>query len=159
MTADNESCHHDRDGPRGVKRVGKGIASHHKRQGEEDLHLVIVDRLQHEVREVSQGSPQHCPTHSFFKEEDRDRARTGLAPSEHSEEDDEYDNADAVVEQGFACHFDLQALGCPGGPQDAEHGDRIGGGDQGAEQKTGEVGKVQADEAEDVVGECPHNEG
>ena len=46
LVTDDQSGHHHGDGTGDVQVRGQGIAAQHQREGQQDLHLVLVDALE-----------------------------------------------------------------------------------------------------------------
>ncbi len=69
------------------------------------------------------------------------------------EQRDEDDGAHAVVEEGFAGELGFEVGGGVDAAEHFEDGDRVGGGDEGAEEEALERRGVEAEEADGVVGE------
>jgi hypothetical protein len=69
MVADEQAGDHHGDRAGQVQGVRQGIAAGDQRQGDHDLHLIVVDLFQHPVGEHARGQAQQQPAEGLLDEQ------------------------------------------------------------------------------------------
>ncbi len=115
--------------------LGQRVAPHRQRQRCHDLDLIVVRSLQELIRDQADGQSEDQPPGRFLDEQPRHVPRAQIFPLGDLEQHKKHDDADAVVKQRFPGRLGLEAFGRAGGLEDAQHGDGIGGRNEGAKQQ------------------------
>ncbi|MNV76545.1 hypothetical protein D3C71_1699020 [compost metagenome] len=135
-----------------MQLVAHRRATDDQRQGQHDLDLVLLDALDHAVGGVTDQAAEHHAADGFAGEQDGGVGDTGrFAQLNDAQQHGEHHYRSAVIEQRFADDRGFQWFRCIRGTQGAEHGDRIGGGDQRAEQQAVDQRDVPAEQGEHPV--------
>ncbi|MNN14586.1 hypothetical protein D3C81_1276590 [compost metagenome] len=160
VVADDQPGHHHGDRRRHVQARGQRGAADDQGEGEHDRHLVLVDAAHHHEDPVAQRRAEQHAADRFVDEHPGDGAEgRRRAELEDAYKDGEYHHRGAVIEQRFADDGGGQRLGRAGRLEDAEHGDRVGGRDQRAEQQAVDEAHVPAEQGEGVIGEEADHRG
>jgi hypothetical protein len=62
LVADQQAGHHHGDRRGDAERLGTAVAARRHRERDQDLHRIVVDGMQHEVRAVAErGADQQAP--------------------------------------------------------------------------------------------------
>ncbi|MNQ53294.1 hypothetical protein D3C85_673290 [compost metagenome] len=126
---------HHGQGTGDADHVGKGEARGRDAQRQQQLQGAVVGGADHHVGNEAQHGAEQDAAEGFMQEQASHAAEGGLdAAKGHGEDGGEDHQADPVVEQGLPFDLDgdlgrrLHLL------DDGEHGNGVGGGDQGTEQ-------------------------
>ncbi len=114
----------DRHGKRAtdVQVFGQRIAAHDERQGDQNLEVVLVDRLhQSEAEQPEAETEEHAAARLGQEQLHGVAERRMLAAGGGAEQDREQDDADAVIEQALAGDLGLECGRHARRFQDAEH--------------------------------------
>jgi hypothetical protein len=144
----NRSRHVDSEGDR--------IGHHHQRQRDQDLQVVLVDRLDRPIGEVAGEETEHGPAKGLADEQpghlEGPERRAAITAGGDRHQDGEHHHADPVVEQALAGDLGLQRLRHLDGLEDAEHRHRVGRRDQRPEHQAIEKRDIQADQPNYPIG-------
>ena len=122
-----------------MEKLRQAIATHNDGEADHQLDIILVDRRHCLEPEPTDRQPEQGPASSLNEERfgcmtNRER----LGAERCGEQDREYDNADAIVEEAFARDRRLKRRRHRGPLQHAHHGNRIGRADQRAEHEAPE---------------------
>ena len=155
MIADQESRDRHRQRTRDVESGAKGISAHHDCQSDRHFKGIFVHRTHRAKAEPAEQQTDDEASARLDDEQARAFADGELGTRNRcSEEDGENDDADAIIEQAFACYGGLQTLLDLLFLQHPEDGNGIGRCDQGTEDEIPDRGNHNADERTDA----PHRE-
>ncbi len=159
--ADDQARHHHRNGCRDVQFSGHRRAADHQGQGQHHFDLILLDALDHQVHDVADQPAKHHAANRFMgKQHGRGADRRRLAQLRDAQQHGEHHHRGAVVEQRFADDGGFQRFRRIGGPQHTEYGNRVGGGNQRAEQQAVQETHVPAEQGKDVEGQAAdHHRG
>ena len=82
MISNHQTCHHHRQGPAQVPARRQLVTSRHKSKSDQNLDLIIIDRLQHPVGRVSDDPSQKNSTPDLNQEQLPYRKNRGLGLSD-----------------------------------------------------------------------------
>ena len=112
----------------------------------------MLDALDHAVHQVTDQAAEHHAANSFVGEQHGRGAQARCFAQLHdAQQHGEHHNGGAVIEQRLTDDGGFQWLGGIGRTQHAEHGNRIGGGDQCTEQQAVQEADMPAEQAENPV--------
>ncbi len=146
----------------GVEDLGELVAPGDEGEGDEDFELVVVYLLEHPEGKATDGEAEEDSACGLDEEEFTDEACTQFAFAGGDGEDgEEDDDADAIIEKGFAGDFRLKRFRGTGFFEKAKDGYGIGGRDEGAEEEAGDEADIErgGEPAKEVVGEGADHEG
>ncbi len=133
--ADHDAGDHHGQSAGDADHVGKGEAGGRDAEGQQQLQRAVIGGADHHVGDDPQHGTEQDATQGFMQEQTRHAAEGGLDAAKcHGKHGGEDDEADTVIEQGLPLDLDgdlgrrLHLL------DDGQHGDGVGGGDQGTEQ-------------------------
>ncbi len=128
VVAHDQPGHHHGQRAREMQARGQRVATHDGGQGEQHLHLVVVDTAHQPERDGPEQQAQQQATARFMQQQFTGLSGTGRhAAGEHAQQQREDHHAHAIVEQRFPGDHQLQLARRFGGLQDAHDRDRIGG--------------------------------
>ncbi len=160
QVADDQAGHHHGNRRRDVQLAGHRRTTDDQGQGQHHFDLVLLDALDHQIHQVAdQPAEQYAANGLMHEQPGRGSHGRGFPQLSDAQQHGEHHYRGAVVEQRFADDGGLQRLGSVGGTQHTQHGNRVGGGNQRAEQQAVEKAHVPAEQAEDPVGQAADDEG
>jgi len=158
--SDEETRHDHGQGPGDVKSLGQGIPTRHEGEGQENLHLVSIHRPQHpkdhpphdssedestphldcqQVQDLGDGDPPRCRRLVGGR---RGSAVPSLSDG-HLQNQEKENDPDAIIEEGLPGDLHQERFRHSRLSENGAHRDRIGGGDQGSEEKSIDKGDLQ----------------
>ena len=120
-----------------------------QRQGDQHLNLVVVHAPEHLQCDPAAGKPEQGPADRLLHEQFGNVLHTGAFPLYgDTEQHQEHDDGNTVVEQRLAGYLGFHSLADTGGFQNTQHGNGIGRGYQRAEQQAVDQWGVKRERAE-----------
>ncbi len=133
--ADHDAGHHHGQGAGDADHVREGETGGRDAEGQQQLQRAVIGGADHHVSDETQHGTEQDAAEGLMQEQAGNAAEGGLdAAKRHGKHGGEDDEANTVVEQRLPLDLDGDLGWCLHLLDDGQHGDGVGGGDQGTEQ-------------------------